>query len=390
MTELYPDRDYLIDGTGVLRILLMGDASNYHNALATGLRRLGHDVVLASHGSGWMETERDIDLSRPFKGKLGGMALYLNMRAHFMKLFSGYDVVSLSCQSFVHLRPGRKRVIFDLLRKHNRSVFYTALGTDSGFVQECLDPATPLRYNDFRIFGEKSPHAVDQPLIESEWLSPQNVDFFQHVISNVDGAMTCLWEYDVAMQRFLPHEKILPGAIPIDTKSIQAVEMPDRVGKVRLFLGRHRDRILLKGTDVLEAAARTVVDRYPGKAELVLVENRPYNEYIELLRSAHVVLDQIYSYTPATNALLAMAMGLNTVSGGAPEYYRHIGEETLRPVIHVEPDYESVYKALEETVLHPELIRPRGKQGRELVEKHNACEKVAADNVAFWRSRLLP
>ena len=75
MTELYPDRDYLIDGTGVLRILLMGDASNYHNALATGLRRLGHDVVLASHGSGWMETERDIDLSRPFKGKLGGKAL---------------------------------------------------------------------------------------------------------------------------------------------------------------------------------------------------------------------------------------------------------------------------------------------------------------------------
>ena len=60
----------------------------------------------------------------------------------------------------------------------------------------------------------------------------------------------------------------------------------------------------------MEHAARAVVDRYPGKAELVIVENRPYDEYLGLLRSAHVVLDQLYSYTPATNALQAMAYGV--------------------------------------------------------------------------------
>ena len=83
------------DSTGSLRILLMGDASNYHSALATGLKRIGHDVVLASDGSFWMDTDRDIDLSRPLPGKLGGLALWFTLRGHFRQLFSGFDVVSL-------------------------------------------------------------------------------------------------------------------------------------------------------------------------------------------------------------------------------------------------------------------------------------------------------
>ncbi|MDE6085990.1 MAG: hypothetical protein K2G40_06275, partial [Muribaculaceae bacterium] len=241
-----------------------------------------------------------------------------------------------------------------------------------------------LYENDFRIYGQPSPMSAADPELEKVWLSDDLVNLYDHVIDHVDGAMSCLWEYDVAMERVMPRDKILAGAIPIDISGITPVEIPDNVGKVRLFLGRHRDRMLEKGTDILEAAAKAVVERYPNKAELVIVENRPYDEYLDLLKSAHVVLDQIYSYTPATNALLAMAMGLNTVSGGSDEYYRHIGEKSLRPVIHVEPNYESVYKALEEAVLHPELLSIRGRQGRKLVEKYNDCEKVARKNLDFW------
>ncbi|MDE6085578.1 MAG: glycosyltransferase family 1 protein, partial [Muribaculaceae bacterium] len=120
----------LKEGNVPLRILLMGDASNFHSALAAGLRRLGHDVVLASDGSAWMNTSRDVDLSRPLPGKLGGLALWLILLRHFNGVFTGYDVVSLCGLSFVKLRPARQRYIFDLLKKQNGSVFYTALGTD--------------------------------------------------------------------------------------------------------------------------------------------------------------------------------------------------------------------------------------------------------------------
>ncbi|MDE6395111.1 MAG: glycosyltransferase family 1 protein, partial [Duncaniella sp.] len=140
--------------------------------------------------------------------------------------------------------------------------------------------------------------------------------------------------------------------------------------------------------DRLLAAARRVAERYPDKCTLEIVENIPYAQYIERMRGSHVVLDQLYSYTPATNALLAMAMGLNTVSGGEEDYYHFIGEERLRPIINAEPDDEALYRVIEETVLHPEEIKQRGLEGREFVVKHNDIGVVARRFVDFWTRRL--
>ena len=48
-----------------MRILLLGEFSNVHATLALGLRKLGHDVVVASDGDEWKNYPRDIDLHRP-------------------------------------------------------------------------------------------------------------------------------------------------------------------------------------------------------------------------------------------------------------------------------------------------------------------------------------
>ncbi len=371
-----------------LRILLLGDASNFHRTLAIGLRRLGHDVTVASDGTGWMDTARDIDLRRPLPGKAGGAALWLKLQMGLKRRFSGHDIVSVCTPGFLNLRPHRIKSIFEYVRTHNGAVFSTALGTDSNYVEECLSPDSEIEYNEFMIHGAPAPMLTADPEAAARWLAPELKEYCDYFYARIDGAVSCLWEYDVALRRVLPPWKHAYGGIPIDTRSIQPVELPDRIDKVRLFLGRHAGRLLEKGTDLLEAAAKEVVGRHPDKAELVIVENRPYDEYLGLLRSSHVVLDQLYSYTPATNALLAMAMGLNTVSGGDEKYYRFIGEEKMRPVIHVEPDYDSAVNALERTVLSPHLIRARGLEGRRFVEKHNDTGTVAMRNIEFWKKHL--
>lgn len=371
-----------------LKILFVGDASSYHQNLGEALRQLGHEVTVASHGGHWLNTGHDIYTGRRWKNKLGGLELWARLNLGLKQKLRGYDVVSIATQSFIELKPSRQKAIYDYLRANNRSMFYTALGTDSNYVAECLDPESPLRYSEFRIFGKETPLTLAQPNLISEWLSDEMVALNRYIYDTVDGAVSVLYENEVALHRCLPPEKIAYAGIPINLSEFEPVELPDRIGKVCLFLGRYRGRYLEKGTDVMEAAAKAVVERYPGKAELIIVENRPYREYLDLLRSGHVVLDQLYSYTPATNALQAMAYGLNTVSGGAPEYYDFIGETSLKPVIHVEPDYESVYRALEQTVLHPEEIRPRGLAGREFVRKHNDHLLVAKRYLDFWHRRL--
>lgn len=372
-----------------LDILLLGDASNFHRTLATGLRRLGHNVVVASEGSRWMNTARDIDISRPgLPGKLGGLALWLRLKAGLQRKFTGFDVVSIHSPGFLSLRPGRTKAVYDYILPRNRGVFHSVLGTSPSYVRECIAPDSCLPYNEFRIYGQPSPYSLATPGIEDEWLSAPLVELENRVNSTILGGVTALYEYDLVLRKVLPPEKIAYGGIPIDTAAIKPVELPDKIDKVRIFLGRHNHRIPEKGTDVLEAAARAVVERHPDKAELLIVENRPYDEYLELLRSAHIVLDQLYSYTPATNALLAMAMGLNSVTGGDDAYYRFIGESDMRPILHIEPDFENVRSVIERAVLSPHLIRQRGIEGRLFVEKHNACEVVARRNIDFWLRRL--
>lgn len=119
-----------------LKILLLGDASNFHHTLSVGLERLGHDVTVASEGGRWMHTGRDIDISRaPLPGKLGGLALWIRLRAGLMRRFTGFDVVSIHSHGFLPLRPGRIQTVYDYLLKGNRGVFHSVLGTSPSYVR---------------------------------------------------------------------------------------------------------------------------------------------------------------------------------------------------------------------------------------------------------------
>ena len=370
-----------------MRILLIGDASNYHRALAGGLRSLGQDVVIASNGSRWMNTERDIDISRK-PGKISGGILWLQLMKLMLTKFRGYDIVEISNPIFIDQRPNRNNVLFKYLKNHNKSIFLSGLGTDTEYIRMSLDPKSKLKYNEWFVNGQPTPYHLHRSDIRDAWLNDPLKSHCDMVYNEIDGIVTALYEYNLSCQRTVPAHKVAYGGIPIDTEAISPVHIPERPSKVKLFLGMHSDRKLEKGTDRMLAAAKKVVEKYPDKCTLDIVENLPYNIYLERLRNAHVVLDQLYSYTPATNALLAMAMGLNTISGGEEDFYNFIGEKDMRPVINALPDDDALYRTIEDTVLHPELIRPRGMMGREFVRKHNDSTVVAKRFIDFWSKRL--
>ena len=158
---------------------------------------------------------------------------------------------------------------------------------------------------------------------------------------------------------------------------------------MKFFIGIQRDRNILKGTDLLLKVAQRTVDRYPTLCELKVVENVPYEEYVQLLNQSHVILDQLYSYTPATNALLAMARGLVAVSGAEPEYYDLIGEHDNQPIINVNPLVDGDIDAkLEWIVRNKQLLPDLSRRSREFVEKHNEAHVVAQRHIEFYEKLL--
>lgn len=371
-----------------LKVLLLGDYSNCHRTLATGLRALGCDVTVVSDGSLWLDCERDVDISR-VPGKLGG--LQLAWRLYFgsvRRVMSGNDVVAINDPNFVRLRPQLIRPLFDRLVKGNRSVFLTSMSTDIAYLDMLAADDSPLRYSEWFVDGEPSRMYKANPVKWDEWHASVLVKYQRDVLRRIDGAVSVLYEYQLGMERALGADRAAYGGIPIDTPAFEPQQLPDKIDKVRIFLGRDRYRKLMKGSDLLEIAAKRVVERYPDKAELVIVENRPYREFVELLKDSHLVLDQIYSYTPATTALMAMAYGLNVVSGGEPEYYDFIGETENRPIINAPTDLDPLTDAIERVVLNPSEIAERGRRSREFVVKHNDATVVARRFLDFWTKKL--
>ena len=113
----------------------------------------------------------------------------------------------------------------------------------------------------------------------------------------------------------------------------------------------------------------------------------PFDEYQRLISSSECLLDQLYSYTPAMNALLAMSRGMVIVGGGEEEQYEILGERELRPIINVVPDENDVYEKLRDLTLHPERIDTLSKESIEYVRRHHDYVKVAQKYLDFWQSK---
>ena len=130
-----------------------------------------------------------------------------------------------------------------------------------------------------------SPYALSneyQAKHEDNWKLPLMRKHSEHILNNIDGAVSCLWEYHECYKPLLGN-RLAYGGIPIDTKSISPHILDKEPEKVKFFIGIQRDRNILKGTDQLLEAAQRIVDRYPNQCELEVVENVPYEEYVQLL-----------------------------------------------------------------------------------------------------------
>lgn len=84
------------------------------------------------------------------------------------------------------------------------------------------------------------------------------------------------------------------------------------------------------------------------------------------------------------NSLLAMSKGIVVVGGGEPENYTILQEEELRPIVNVQPTYDSVYHELEQLLLHPERLAVLKQQSIDYIKKHHDFVKVAMQYVDFW------
>ena len=364
-----------------MKILLLGEYSNVHWTLACALRKLGHEVCVVSNCDEWKGYSTDIPLIRK-PGRWGAIT-YLYKVLRLLPKLRGYDVVQLiNPVHFIDLKAERGIRIYDYLRRHNKRVFLGAFGYDYYYVYDSVVRRT-LRYCDFYTPTREVHHEWNSAN-EHDWLHTFKKEANIHIAETCDGIISGLYEYDVAYRPYFP-EKTTFIPFPIKVSNTAAELLPNASNrKLRFFIGIQRHRTALKGTDTMLRALERIVANYPDQAEMVKAESVPFEQYKEMMRSSDVLLDQIYSYTPAMNALLAMSQGLILVGGGEEENYTILGEEELRPIINVQPDEEDIYRQLEQLVLHPERIDQFKRDSIEYIHRHHDSIKVAKQYITAW------
>ena len=407
-----------------MKILLLGEYSNVHWTLAEGLRKLGHQVTVLSNGDFWKDYPRDINLVRT-PGKWGGIR-YMARLYSLLPRLRGYDVVQLINPMFLEIKAERIFPIYRYLRRHNGKMVMGGFGMDYYWVSTCCNEK-PLRYSDFNI-GDKLRTDEDALRERRDWLGTKKEELNRFIAEDCDAIVTGLYEYQVCYQPHFPEKTtFIPYPIKLEERGERREErdMPykrdanggaeekkfqkgDENGekrdmspnidangddekknyslssllsplssKLSLFIGINRTRSVYKGTDIMLRAAQAIKAQYPDRVDLQIAESVPFAQYQQMLDGADAILDQLYSYTPSMNPLMAMSKGIICIGGGEPENYEILGETELRPIINVQPTYESVYHELEQLVLHPERIPELKRQSIEYIRRHHEYLKVA-------------
>lgn len=359
-----------------MKILLLGEGSYSHYFLKLGLEAIGHQVTLVSDGCSWHNAPRDIDTRRNMKwGMIGGLKVLWILFKNLKRL-SGYDIVQINDCQFVPLRMHWNKWILKLLIKRNRHLVKCCLGDDP-LILETQARGIP-RYSD-TFWNGKQQHIEENRKRIAAMELPETVDCWRHASEKAEVLITCLYEYHICYETSPYKNKLhyipLPMLIPVD-----GVRVKGRGEVIKVLVGIQSARDYLKGARRIAGFLEEVARRNPGKLIINYVENKPYDEYAQMLAEADVQVDQFYSFTPSMNSLTAMARGTVVIGGGEEEFYRFIGEQELRPVINVSPEYsdEQNIDILTRALLTPGNVERLSRQSIEFVRKYHDCRKVAA------------
>ena len=363
-----------------MKILLLGEYSNLHWTLAEGLRKLGHSVTVVSEGDRFKNYHRDITIKRRGEDPFNTIVYVFDLWSKF-RTFKGYDVVQLINPIFLQLRPERNLKVFEYLKKHNKRVYLGAFGDDYYWVKTCLEKKA-FRYSDFDMHVHPKMPKISMDRMEN-WVGTIKEEVNKRIAEQCDGIVACLYEYYKSYEDdFKEKLNYIPSPINIDQIAFKQRGLENE--KAKFFIGIQSKRSVGKGTDVMLKVLKEVHAKYSQESEIMIAEDVPFAEYMEMINRSDILIDQLYSYTPGMNALSAMAQGMITVSGAEPEYYDFIGETENKPIVNVLPSEEDIYEKSESLILNRDQLSDVSLKSREFVEKHHNYINVAQQYLDFW------
>ena len=118
--------------------------------------------------------------------------------------------------------------------------------------------------------------------------------------------------------------------------------------------------------------------------EFEVVEGLGYTDYLRVIETADVVIDQIYSQSPGMNALELMAMGKVVMTGASAVGRSYFPFMSEMPAYDAPPDISDLTRAISDVLDDRPSWEDRGRRGREYIARNHDRHRVAQSFLDGW------
>ena len=382
-----------------MKILLIGEYSRLHNSLKEGLVALGHEVILLSSGDYFKKFDTDYSfhssflsgywLPRKIKNilhKLTGIDLEKAERGlRFYLLIpqlQNFDHVQLINSDAIETFPFFSRFLYKKLFKKIKNRSLLICGDETPVIDYLLK-----RETDYSIL---TPYFKDNSLEKHfeyplKYTTKKYRKTFDWLVENCQDLIASDLDYKIPMEKMGYSIHFIPN--PVNTRKIDFQEQKI-IDKIVVFLGINRASYIKKGIPYFEKALQIIQEKYVEKVTVIISENLPYKDYINLYNTAQIVLDQMYADDQGYNALEAMAKGKVVFTGAGKAFMDHYNL-TERINVNALPDVDYLVNELSFLIENPESIVAIGKRARAFIEREHEYVKIAIQYLEAWKKKTL-
>lgn len=379
-----------------MRILLVGEFSRLHNSLKEGLTALGHEAHIVGTGDDFKKYPVDFSISSRivpsnglfrFCNKVTKRIFKLDLEAQerafrFRKLLpqlKNYDVVQLINSNAIETSPRSSEKFYGKLFAQNKKKFLLICGDETPIVEVLLK--NNLKYSVLTPYFN-NPSNKKYYHYTLNYISKPQKRLFEFLKSNCDGIVVSDLDYKIPMEQTDINFSLIPNPINTDKLEFSPMKIDS---KIVIFHGINKYSSVKKGSSIFLEALSKIEAKYKDKVEIRTVNSLPYEEYQKHLQSAHILLDQIYSFDQGYNALEAMAQGKVVFTGAETEFqdYYQLSEKVA---INALPDVRAIEEQLSFLIENPEELIKIGKNARTFVEKEHHYIKIAERYLENWKA----
>lgn len=377
-----------------MRILLVGEYSNFHNSLKHGLEFLGHEVTIIGDGDGFKRFPVDIDISNDFlerswftrKLKVGLWKLTGFDVTDWLKLsrfresenqLKHYDIVQFINSNPFNCNARTERKMIDFIIENNHKFFLAACGDDYEYVKYLTE-----KHEGYSILEsiKKGQQQKTDFAYTYKYLDSGYYENYKRILNVVEKVIPSNIDYAMALKNQPKATAIIPAAI--NCARLHLDQNAD-LTVIKIFLGINRANYWKKGINYFEEALDIIKEKYNSRVQIIVAENLPYSIYIQQYKQAHILLDQVLCYDQGYNALEAMLQGKVVFSGANEVYLKAHGLDTV-PVIDAQPDVSDLVNKLSSLIENPQELLKIGRAARNHVLQHHDSVMIASRTLKFY------